>query len=129
MAGESSDRMADLTYRMMAWTFRVADWLFPQQARLAGFGLQPGSISRMSPQDIHASMAIAFAQWPSPRAVSGESYSTIHATVPLRKVQRIGEIAEFFMGMEVTLAEVLGSRPATGAGELLAVNPGGGSVV
>jgi ubiquinone/menaquinone biosynthesis C-methylase UbiE len=42
VAGESSDRMADLTYRMMAWTFRVADWLFPKQARLAGFGFQPG---------------------------------------------------------------------------------------
>jgi ubiquinone/menaquinone biosynthesis C-methylase UbiE len=44
VAGESSDRLADLSYRMMVWTFRVADFLFPKQDRLRSFGLQAGFV-------------------------------------------------------------------------------------
>jgi hypothetical protein len=48
-----------------------------------------------------------------------------HPDLPLPQVQRVSEVAEFLLGMEVKLAEALGSRPAAGAGELLAVDPEG----
>jgi len=48
-----------------------------------------------------------------------------HPDIPLPQVQRLSEVAEFHVGMEVKLAEVLGSRPATGTGELLPVDPEG----
>jgi len=48
-----------------------------------------------------------------------------HPDLPLPQVQRISEVAEFLVGMEVKLAEALESRPAAGAGELLAVDPEG----
>ena len=44
MAPESSDRITDLSYRLMAWTFQVADFLFPKHNRLADFGIQPGFV-------------------------------------------------------------------------------------
>ncbi len=44
MASQSPDRVADFSYRMMAWTFRVADFLFPKHNRLADFGIQPGFV-------------------------------------------------------------------------------------
>jgi len=48
-----------------------------------------------------------------------------HPDLPLPQVQRVSEIAEYFVATEAKLAEALRSRPAAGAGELLAVDPEG----
>jgi ubiquinone/menaquinone biosynthesis C-methylase UbiE len=44
MTPESHDRAADFSYRMMVWTFRVADFLFPKHNRLSDFGIKPGFV-------------------------------------------------------------------------------------
>jgi ubiquinone/menaquinone biosynthesis C-methylase UbiE len=36
--------MSDLSYRLMTWTFRVVNYFFPRPNRLAGFGIQAGSV-------------------------------------------------------------------------------------
>ena len=38
------DQASDCSYRLMAWTFRVADLFFPQPNRLAAFGVQAGFV-------------------------------------------------------------------------------------
>ncbi len=44
MASDSPDRITNLSYRLMTWTFQVADFLFPKDNRLADFGIQPGFV-------------------------------------------------------------------------------------
>jgi ubiquinone/menaquinone biosynthesis C-methylase UbiE len=44
VAPDSPDRITDLSYRLMAWTFQVADFLFPKHNRLSDFGIQPGFV-------------------------------------------------------------------------------------
>ena len=44
MGTDPRDRASDFSYQLMAWTFRVADFFFPKPNRLAGFGIQPGSV-------------------------------------------------------------------------------------
>ena len=48
-----------------------------------------------------------------------------HPDLPPPQVQRVSEIAQCLVGMEVKLAEALGSRPVAGADGLLAVDPEG----
>jgi hypothetical protein len=45
-----------------------------------------------------------------------------HSDLPFPQVQRVSEVAELLVATEVKLAEALGSRPAAGDGELLAVD-------
>ncbi len=44
MASQSPDRVTDFSYRIMAWTFQVADFFFPKHNRLAEFGIRPGFV-------------------------------------------------------------------------------------
>jgi hypothetical protein len=58
--------------------------------------------------------------------VLGRAYRKItRPNLPLPHVQRVSEIAESLVAMEMKPAEALGLRLAAGAGELLAVDPEG----
>ena len=62
--------------------------------------------------------------------VLGRAYRKIkYPNLPLPQVQRVSEIAQCLVATQVKLAEALRSRPAVGAGELLAVDPEGVAAV